>query len=196
MKKSTTLSLAILVLLIGFGLVWFFALRGDSVNESQRVRDQKQAINAANLFEPVGDCETSQTNAVHRDSGAEYTFATNCLPAGWTVATEATNTGENAEDSDSTKPSNTTPRDVTPVAPIEDKERDTPPMVSPGIPDPVQPPSELDPVEAALREARNYQPKGNCTTVMTPARHIESGAIYTFTSGCIPAGWERIRSGV
>ena len=43
--------------------------------------------------------------------------------------------------------------------------------------------------EEALEQARNYRPKTNCTTVMTPAIHIETGARYTFPSGCLPNGW-------
>lgn len=43
--------------------------------------------------------------------------------------------------------------------------------------------------EQALEQARNFQPKGPCTTVMTPAVHVETGARYTFTSGCLPEGW-------
>ena len=49
--------------------------------------------------------------------------------------------------------------------------------------------------EQAIKEAENYRPDGMCTTVMTPARHIDSGATYTFLSGCLPNGWERIQTG-
>ena len=47
----------------------------------------------------------------------------------------------------------------------------------------------IDTQAEALKQARDYK-HGNCTTVVTPARHIKSGATYTFSSGCIPAGWE------
>lgn len=47
--------------------------------------------------------------------------------------------------------------------------------------------------EEALEQARNFE-GGNCTTVETPARHITSGATYTFPSGCIPDGWETVRN--
>ncbi len=43
--------------------------------------------------------------------------------------------------------------------------------------------------EEALEQARNFRPKGPCTTVMTPAVHLETGARYEFTSGCLPEGW-------
>lgn len=48
--------------------------------------------------------------------------------------------------------------------------------------------------EEALRQAREYVPPADqmCTTVITPARHSESGATYEFPTGCLPAGWERI----
>ena len=47
--------------------------------------------------------------------------------------------------------------------------------------------------QEALAEARSYEPASDkmCTTVQTPAVHVESGAEYTFPSGCIPAGWEK-----
>lgn len=45
--------------------------------------------------------------------------------------------------------------------------------------------------EQALEQARNWRPTGPCTTVMTPAVHVETGATYTFTSGCLPPGWVR-----
>lgn len=47
-------------------------------------------------------------------------------------------------------------------------------------------------IETALKEAESFRPEGMCTTVMTPARHQATGVTYTFTSGCIPAGWEKV----
>lgn len=43
--------------------------------------------------------------------------------------------------------------------------------------------------EQALEQARNFKPKGNCTTVITPAVHVKTGARYTFNNGCLPSGW-------
>lgn len=42
----------------------------------------------------------------------------------------------------------------------------------------------------AIRQAEAYQPDGICTQALTPAVHIETGAKYTFNTGCLPPGWE------
>lgn len=49
--------------------------------------------------------------------------------------------------------------------------------------------------QAVIEEAKRFTPPAGtaCTTVMTPARHIETGVTYTFPSGCLPDGWEPIR---
>lgn len=44
--------------------------------------------------------------------------------------------------------------------------------------------------EEAIRQAQQYRPKGGCTQVMTPATHTATGAKLTFSSGCLPPGWE------
>lgn len=49
--------------------------------------------------------------------------------------------------------------------------------------------------QEAIDAAKQYQPSGNCTQVMTPAVHTETGARHTFSSGCIAPGWEREASG-
>lgn len=57
--------------------------------------------------------------------------------------------------------------------------------------------SDQPPTQAhVLEEARNYTPPADtmCTMAMTPAVHTQTGARYTFPSGCIPDGWERVRS--
>jgi hypothetical protein len=46
--------------------------------------------------------------------------------------------------------------------------------------------------QKVLDEAKKYQPEGNCTTVMTPAKHKATGVEFTFPSGCLPSGWDRI----
>lgn len=46
----------------------------------------------------------------------------------------------------------------------------------------------------AIQEAQQWlQGEGSsrpCAQVVTPAVHTETGATYTFNSGCIPPGWE------
>lgn len=49
--------------------------------------------------------------------------------------------------------------------------------------------------EEALEQARNFMPSGMCTTVMTEARHDATGAVHTFSSGCLPAGWTKTGGG-
>lgn len=45
-----------------------------------------------------------------------------------------------------------------------------------------------------LEEARRFEPDGMtaCLTVLTPARHVETGVTYTFPTSCLPDGWEAI----
>lgn len=48
----------------------------------------------------------------------------------------------------------------------------------------------------AIREAQNYKPPAGtiCTQSLVRARHKATGAEYTFTTGCIPDGWELVSS--
>lgn len=41
-----------------------------------------------------------------------------------------------------------------------------------------------------LKQARAYKPQGSCAQVMTPAVHLATGAVHTFTTSCLPDGWE------
>jgi hypothetical protein len=47
--------------------------------------------------------------------------------------------------------------------------------------------------EDAVRQAERYRPTGTCIQVLTPAVHTATGAEYTFSSGCLPDGWEAKR---
>lgn len=50
--------------------------------------------------------------------------------------------------------------------------------------------TEEDKTEA-IRQAQQYVPEGEvCTTVIVDAVHIETGALYTFSNGCLAPGWE------
>lgn len=44
--------------------------------------------------------------------------------------------------------------------------------------------------EEAITQAKEYRPTEMCVQVVTPATHTETGAKYTFGSGCLPPGWE------
>lgn len=53
----------------------------------------------------------------------------------------------------------------------------------------------FDPRARAIREAKKYSPVGNaahCTQSVTPAKHTESGALFTFPDGCLPPGWSGV----
>jgi hypothetical protein len=43
--------------------------------------------------------------------------------------------------------------------------------------------------EEAIRGAEQYDSGGNCTQAEVPAIHPETGAEYTFPTGCIAPGW-------
>lgn len=44
--------------------------------------------------------------------------------------------------------------------------------------------------EEAIRQAEEYRPTKICTTVVTRGIHKATGAEHTFSSGCLPPGWE------
>lgn len=52
--------------------------------------------------------------------------------------------------------------------------------------------TKTDQKERAIQRAMNYQPDGMCTQALVPAVHTDTGARYTFPSGCLAPGWEPI----
>lgn len=46
--------------------------------------------------------------------------------------------------------------------------------------------------EAAIQAAKQYRPPAGtmCTQALVPALHVESGAKYIFSSGCLAPGWK------
>jgi hypothetical protein len=46
------------------------------------------------------------------------------------------------------------------------------------------------PKEDAIRQAERYRPTGVCAQALTPAVHPATGAEFTFSSTCMPDGWE------
>lgn len=48
--------------------------------------------------------------------------------------------------------------------------------------------------EAAIRQAQEYEPDSNCIHMSTFAVHEATGAQYSFPSGCLPPGWERVQN--
>lgn len=49
-----------------------------------------------------------------------------------------------------------------------------------------------NPKERAIMEAREHAPTGVCGQALTEARHIATGATYTFGSTCLAPGWEAL----
>lgn len=49
--------------------------------------------------------------------------------------------------------------------------------------------------QQAIQAAENYSPPADtmCTMALTPAIHDETGAEYTFPSGCIAPGWTAVQ---
>ena len=181
MNKPTKISLLLLIVLLSSMIIYVTVFRDNSQGETQRTSAQSAALNEANLYQPDETCEQLSTAAEHSSSGAQYTFETACLPDGWTTIENESITEPTKADDQDTEAGNT---------------RTEPGTAQPIIPqDPSEPVSDDAAREAALEQARNYRPKGACTTVMTPARHTATGATYTFPSGCLPEGWVRTSSG-
>ena len=44
--------------------------------------------------------------------------------------------------------------------------------------------------EEALRQAAEFRATEICPQVVTPAKHLATGATYTFNNGCLPDGWK------
>jgi len=45
----------------------------------------------------------------------------------------------------------------------------------------------------AIKQAQEFKPQANCTQSLVAAVHKATGAKYTFSSGCLPPGWERVQ---
>lgn len=45
---------------------------------------------------------------------------------------------------------------------------------------------------ATIRAAIDYRSGAICTQAMTKAIHFPTGAIHTFSNGCLPPGWSEI----
>lgn len=177
MSRKVILSVVTVVVLALIGaLVWAAVSNVEEDNlQSERskakIDDRVEAvIDKAERFRPPAGtaCLTVMTAARHTETGATYTFPSSCLPAGWVPTRQTPPADEPTEDSGQTPSSNQTQS------------------------------SRLESEKAkALREAEKYQPPAGqaCTMVMTLARHIKTAVTYTFSSGCIPKGWEAVRTG-
>ena len=89
-NKNRSLLLASLVIIfIILALVFFFMPAKVSSPNSQSAKEQ--AIRKAQQYQPSGDiaCIQALTSAVHKATGAKYTFPTGCLPPGWERALNA-----------------------------------------------------------------------------------------------------------
>lgn len=190
MSRKVILSVVTVVVLALIGaLVWAVVSDVEEDNlQSERskakIDDRVEAvIDKAERFRPPAGtaCLTVMTAARHTETGATYTFPSSCLPAGW-VPTRQTPPADPAEaDEPTEKPSQTSTEDSG-KTPSSNQTQS----------------SRLESEKAkALREAEKYQPPAGqaCTMVMTLARHIKTAVTYTFSSGCIPKGWEAVRTG-
>lgn len=185
-KKVLVAIVVVLVLVVGGALAWTAVNNVEEDSDRQSESSQQEAEQrqeevleeARNYQPPEGThCTTVMTPARHIETGVTHTFPSGCLPDGWEAIdrTEA-NEGTSQDDNGQATPEQDQSSDDGQTTPQSNAQ------------------SSQSEEDAALREARNYQPpKGShCTTVMTPARHIKTGVTYTFTSGCIPDGWEKI----
>lgn len=74
-KKYVIVALAILAVT---GFICFTLL-----NRKEASMTQAEAIKQAQEFQPEGGCLTVLTPAVHKSTGAQYTFPSSCVPEGW-----------------------------------------------------------------------------------------------------------------
>jgi hypothetical protein len=78
MKKKLVISL-VLVFVILSGLL---AIRLISSGESTP-QGKEEAIRQAQEYRPDGACTDALVSAVHKTTGAKYTFSNGCLAPGW-----------------------------------------------------------------------------------------------------------------
>lgn len=196
MNKKTLIAIVVaLVLVVGGVAVWAAVNNVEETDSRQSEQsateseEREQAVieEAKRFTPPAGTaCTTVMTPARHVETGVTYTFSSGCLPDGWERLPQ------------STVPTDPENSDAAAAPGTDDGNRQSAPQsnASPGATSDVTADRMTAERARALREAEKYQPPAgtHCTTVMTPARHIQTGATYTFTSGCIPDGWERIDS--
>lgn len=80
-NKRTKIILAILILLLGTGIVLVKQFILD-----KKPTAQEQALQQAREYRPKGGCGAAITPAIHTSTGAKYDFPSTCLPDGWESA--------------------------------------------------------------------------------------------------------------
>lgn len=207
MKKNPLIIILSTVIIIAGSFIAYSVFTNtasDSQQNDNHTMTKEEAIKEAENFEAPHDqmCTQVMTPARHKETGAVYTFPTGCLPDGWeredSPKTPAPADSEGADknvDKDDARSNQSAPAPV-PSAPNEAL-RTSNNNTAPSTQKAPSTSSEQTEAGAALAAARSYRPpKGqHCTTVMTPARHIKTGVLYTFPSGCLPDGWERVNPG-
>jgi len=74
MKKIAVIVLVIIALIAGFYL-W--------PNQPKTAQTKEEAIRQAQDYQPDGSCTDALVPAIHKATGAEYTFSNGCLAQGW-----------------------------------------------------------------------------------------------------------------
>lgn len=184
-KKVLVAIVAVLILVVGGALAWAAVNNVEEDSDRQSESSQQEAeqreqevLQEARAYQPPEGmaCTTVMTPARHVETGVTHTFSSGCLPDGWERIDQSEVDG--SSDSEGTAPT--------------DGEQGSSGETNSGAQSQATRASDSE-RQKALDGARNYQPPAgtSCATVMTPARHIETGATYTFPSSCIPDGWER-----
>ena len=193
MRRNTiiTLLLAIIVVTAAFISYAVYSNHEKNVENHKQSSAKERALKKAAAYQPPADrfCTQVMTPAVHKETGATYTFNTGCLPNGWKPLNRSDKKNPMPAESDknptSEKKQQEESKDTTST---EQKRSKTSKSTTSKV-------TESD-TEAALKTAREFKPaaNANCTSVMTPAKHVKTGVVYTFTSGCLPDGWVRLKN--
>lgn len=206
MRKNTIIILLSTIIVIAGGIIAYGIYNNETKKDQAQQNNQsvarEEAIREAEEFEPAEGvmCIQVLTPAVHRETGAAYTFTTGCLPDGWERVDAEVENGpslrEAPNDNDDDRSSDAQSGNTSNKPAASNSVRTTNPTPRTDDTKKQQQYDDAASIErdAIIAEARRWQPpRGTkCTTVMTPARHIKTGIVYTFSSGCIPDGWERI----
>lgn len=207
MRNNAIIIILSVVIILAGALTAYGIFRGEDNKNKTKLNNQSSArqaaLNEAEDFEPPEGtmCTQVLTPATHKETGAVYTFPNGCLPDGWernepagpSIRSDIDSEAEEVESDDQRQQSSEPESQSTPPASNTSRSQQSANTATRPSITPQQDKTNVE-RDAVIAEAKRWHPpKGtHCTMVLTPARHIKTGTVYTFPSGCIPDGWERI----
>lgn len=186
-----TAILAITAVVIGIALYNVYQPAREADQTENRSISREEALEQARSWSPSSEtiCPQVLTPAIHKETGAKYTFSTGCLAPGW-------------ERDESAMPSEPATLDDEPST-VNNMPADSPDTAVSSLTPTPSSANSLDAVDQStqerasstndriLAEAKAYKPPSSqkCTNSNTPAVHQATGIRYNFPTTCLPSGW-------